>query len=181
MTTMRHIRFIMILFLIFWACSEEESALLNEDLLFTNAFQIKVPGYQYNVEGTTYTVRGDTSYLSSVTDTLNSMPVFRWDSMDINILTVAIFTNSIDVRDNEIKNTEDIIWQWHSGMENGKEGYVQYSDGRNVLHGTMDTIDYQHPATPLDAGLYYWAVWGWNQSGIRIWYSSRELKFYVSN
>ena len=88
---------------------------------------------------------------------------------------------SILIADNtkvfEINNAEDIVWQWHSGME-GAEGWIQYTNGKNVIN---DTIDYHHVADSLDEGHYYWAVWGWGGSGVRVWYSSRELEFYVLN
>jgi hypothetical protein len=113
------------------------------------------------------------------------MPLLKWDSIGINIITAAIFKRHIDVSGYDIRNPGDMVWQWHSGMQTdsniSREGYVQYLDGRNVIHSTTDTIDYNNPARPLDVGHYYWAVWGWNRSGIRIWYSSKQLEFYVSN
>jgi hypothetical protein len=182
---MRNLRYIIFLWLptvVFHSCSEEESAVYNPDLLFTSAFEIRIPSYSYQDSlGNTYTVRGDTGYQSGITDTLNSTPDLIWDSMGIEILTAAIFNQPIQVEGGEISNTSDIIWQWHSGMLTGKEGAVQYSDGRNVIHNTSDTIDYLNAPSALNSGHYYWAVWGWNQSGVRIWYSSKQLEFYVSN
>jgi hypothetical protein len=179
---MRGLRYIMILMLIaevFHSCTVEETTVYNPDLLFTNAFEIRIPLYSYQDSmGNMYTVRGDTGYQSIMTDTLNSVPCLIWDSLGIDILTAAIFNRPIQVKGGEISNARDMIWQWHSGMLTGREGDVQYSDGRNVIH---DTIDYLNPARALDSGHYYWAVWGWNQSGVRIWYSSRQLEFYVSN
>jgi hypothetical protein len=164
---------------IVWSCSEEDSGPVDETLVFTEAYQIHIPSYQYIAEEMTYTVRGDTSYHD--TDTLNSMPVFEWDTIGIYLITAAISTNPIRVSNSKIINTTDIIWQWHSGMENGNEGYVQYNDGKNVLHAETDSIDYEHPPAPLAEGHYYWAIWGWNQSGTDIWFSSRQMQFYVSN
>jgi hypothetical protein len=166
------------------SCSENGSSIYDENLVFTHAIQIKIPEYTYrDFIGNLYYVRGDTSYFSIIIDTLNNTPVFEWDSIGIGIITMAIFSHAIIVDGNEIRNTADIVWQWHSGMKNGKsrEGFVQYSDGRNVLHDTSYTIDYENPATPLDAGYYYWAIWGWNGSGTMVWFSSRQLEFYVSN
>jgi hypothetical protein len=179
----KKIGYIFLFIFFYWACNVEESPIIHEDLVFTNAFQIKVLYYQYDTLGITYTVRGDTSYYSSYPDTLNSRPQFKWDTAGLEIITVAIFTQPIEISGGEIVNPQDIIWQWHSGMEiesGGSEGDVKYFQGRNVIHNSNDTIDYQNTARPLDIGHYYWAVWGWDPSGIRVWYSSRQLEFYVS-
>ncbi len=169
---------ILLLFIFLISCTDNEVVLENENLLFTNSYEIAIPGYEFqDDEGKVYHVRGDTSYFSNYPDTLNCLPVLEWDSMGIRIITAAIFTNNIQVAGNRIVNTDDILWQWHSGdAMSGKEGYVKYSDGRNVIN---DSIDYTNPADSLDEGHYYWAIWGWGESGIRIWYSSRELEFYV--
>jgi len=162
----------------FWSCTPENVIFENEDLVFINSYQIKIPSYNFqDTEGNEYLMRGDTSYLSTYPDTVNSVPVLEWDSMGIRIITTAIFTDHILVVGNQIVNTEDIVWQWHSGDTlSGIEGSVQYSDGWNVINGN---IDYENPADSLDEGHYYWAVWGWGGSGTRVWYSSRELEFYV--
>jgi hypothetical protein len=160
------------------SCTREEILPENEDLIFVNSYRIKIPSYTFqDAEGKEYTVRGDTSFHSAFPDTVNSMPVLKWDSMGIRVITAAIFNSIILVEGDQIVNTEDIVWQWHSGsMMDGEEGFVKYSDGRLVIH---DSIDYENTTDSLDEGLYYWAIWGWGESGIRIWYSSRELKFYV--
>ncbi len=159
------------------SCKEEEITLNNEDLIFSNSFQIKIPSYQYyDSTEKVYSVRGDTSFQSSYPDTLNDLPVIAWDSMGLRIITVAIFTSPIAATNNEIVNIEDIVWQWHSGMEFGEEGYVQFSDGKNVFEGT---IDYENDPEPLQERMYYWGIWAWNASGTRLLYSSRQLEFYV--
>jgi hypothetical protein len=179
--------YIILSILICWACSEDYTGPYNEDLVFKNSFQIYIPAYQYEFGEVDYFVNADTSYPLSFTDTLNNSPVFIWDSMGIDLLTLAIFSSPIRVMNNEIVNKEDLVWQWYLGMEmhtesgSGREGYVQYSDGRNVIHETLDTIDYANPATPLSQGHYFWAIWGWDHSGTRVWYSSQQMEFYVTN
>jgi len=170
---------IFFLILLFGSCTPEEVIPENEKLIFTNSYPIKIPSYTFqDSDGETYSIRGDTSYQSAYPDTVNSLPALAWDSLGIRIITAAIFTDHLRVTGNRIVNTDDIIWQWHSGMETetGKEGFVKYSDGRSVIN---DSIDYDNLADSLDEGHYYWAVWGWGESGTRIWYSSRELEFYV--
>ncbi len=162
----------------FWSCTPENVIFENEDLVFINSYQIKIPSYNFqDTEGNVYLMRGDTSYLSAYPDTVNSGPVLEWDSMGIRIITAAIFTDHILVVGSQIVNTEDIVWQWHSGDDmSGEEGQVQYFEGRSVIN---DGIDYGNSPDSLDEGHYYWAVWGWGESGTRVWYSSRELEFYV--
>lgn len=175
---MKNLVLLLGVFFFLWSCTEVDDGILNEDLIFTNSFQISIPSYNYlDDEGNQYSIRGDTSYRSSYPDTVNSLPVLKWDSMGIRIITAAIFTNHINVEGNQIVNTHDIIWQWHSGAAmGGEEGYVQYSDGMNVLDSG---IDYVNLSDSLDEGHYYWAVWGWGESGLKVLYSSRELEFYV--
>ncbi len=170
-----------LLIIICWRCSNIEDTTNNEDLVFSDVFEISIPPYQYENDGIIYQVTGDTGYYYSLVDTLNSEPSFRWDSLDISLVTVAIFNQPINVYKGAIVNTGNLIWQWHSGMESGKEGNIQYSDGRNVLYNDEASIDYFHPARPLDEGHYFWAVWGWNRSGVKVWYSSRQLEFYVTD
>lgn len=169
--------FLLIAFSLFYACTEEESAVINEDLIFSNSFQIKIPSYTYfDGEGNSIFVRGDSSYLASYPDTLNSLPLLAWDSVGLKLINVAIFTSPIVVSNNEIVNFNDIIWEWHSGMNFGKEGYVQYLDGRDVINGEIG-----EKVTPLEESTYYWGVWAWNSNGRKILYSSRALEFYVLN
>lgn len=175
---MKYLALILFSILFFWACSQEDVVVENEDLIFINSYPIKIPAYDFqDAEGISYSIRGDTSFQSSYPDTVNSLPSLRWDSMGISIISAAIFTDHIRVTGNQIENTEDIIWLWHSGDKmKGEEGDIQYSDGRSVINSD---IDYENPADSLDEGLYYWAVWGWGKSGTRVLYSSRELEFYV--
>jgi hypothetical protein len=173
----QYLFYLTICFFLFYSCTEEEATLINEDLIFSNSYQIKIPGYTYfDSEGNSIFVRGDSSYLASYPDTLNSLPLLAWDSIGLKLIIVAIFTSPIIVSNNEIVNFEDIIWEWHSGMNFGKEGYVQYLDGRDVINGEIG-----ESVTPLHESTYYWGVWAWNSNGKKILYSSRALEFYVLN
>ena len=174
---LKYLFFPLILFAFLFSCTEEESVLMNEDLIFSNSIKIDIPSYKYfDSGGNSFIVRGDTSYQAAYPDTLNSLPVLAWDSIGLKLINVAIFTSPIVVYNNEIINYEDIIWKWHSGMNFGKEGYVQYLDGRDVTNGEIGDV-----VTPLPESTYYWGVWAWNSEGKRILYSSRALEFYVLN
>lgn len=160
------------------SCSEDEDVgLNNEDLIISTSYPVKISTYSYTDSlGSVFYVQGDTNY-TLTPDTLNNRPTLAWDSIYTDLVSAAIFTNPIYVLGGEIKNTSDIIWQWHSGMEFEKISRIKYSEGKNVINGVIIN---RNKATPLSEGHYYWAVWGWNNSGIRILYSSRQREFYVT-
>ena len=160
------------------SCSENDNeGLNNEDLIISSSYPIKISAYSYTDSlGSAFYVQGDTSF-TLTPDSLNNQPTLAWDSIYANLVSAAIFTSPIDVSGGEIMNTSDIIWQWHSGMEFEKINRIQYSEGKNVKNGVIIN---RNRATPLSEGHYYWAVWGWNNSGIRILYSSRQREFYVT-
>jgi hypothetical protein len=175
----RSLKYLLVLITILnFSCMDYNSNILNNsDLLFSNSYRLKVPSYSYfDTTYHVYHVRGDTNYFTGNTDTMNGMPVFRWDSIGISLLTVAIFDSLPVVNNNKLRNVKNIIWQWNSGMEFGKEGYVQYSDGRNVFNGK---VNYMNKPLSLKGGSYYWAVWGWTADGSEIMVSTRKMKFLV--
>lgn len=163
------------------ACSEE--IITNPELLFDNSLPLIVSSYEYSdIYNKTYFMGGDTSCLLNITDTINSIPVLAWDSIYLPIVTVAIFNSSIQVSGSTIRNINNIVWQWHTGITsstylNGMQ-YVDYKEGKKLNN---NEIDYTSSVDSLPEGLYYWAVWGWSASGVDIIYSSRELNFYVKN
>ena len=160
------------------SCNTDNQILNNTDLIFTNSYRLPVPSYSYfDTDSAEYTVSGDTNYFSALPDTFDHNPVFRWDTFNIKIMCCAIFLKPIHVNNGIITNPEDMIWQWHSGMEKGHIGNVQYSEGKSVIN---DTIDYVNDASPLKTNDYFWGVWGWNRAGTDVIYSSREMRFYVS-
>ena len=160
-------------------CSPDVQTINNPDLVFSSSYRLDVPSYTYkDSSGIYYFVSGDTTeFVTNIVDTLNSNPLFRWDTFNTNITCCAIFLKPIDVEGGIITNPEDMIWQWHSGMKNGQNGYVQFSDGKNVINGT---IEYENVPDSLQENNYYWAVWAWNKSATSILYSSRQMQFYVS-
>lgn len=171
------ILFLCCLLLIFYSCENETETLNNTDLIFHNSESLDINPYSYLDEDTNeFHIQGDTIYFTSIPDTLNNKPEFRWKSMDFGITTIALFTAPIRVSGSEIKNVNNVIWQWHTGMKFGIEGEVQFSEGKNVINGI---IDYNNEPQHLNPGIYYWAVWRWDSDGIKILYSSRQMYFYV--
>jgi hypothetical protein len=160
-------------------CTQERIVLNREDLIFHDSYYLKIDTFYYiGVQDKSYFCQGDTIFYPAIPDTFDSKPLIRWDSMGFKILTAAIFSSPIIVVNEVIKNSNDIIWEWNSGMKygNGREGTVKYIEGKSVFN---KTVDYNNEPVPLEKGLYYWAVWGWNSEGTKILYSSRQMSFYV--
>jgi hypothetical protein len=174
---MKLITSVILISILFVSCTQDEEVLNNEYLLFSNSYPISVPPYEYrNESDELINVWGDSSYQSSLIDTLSPAPVLSWGTEGIRIITVAISNNLLKTNGNKIDSLS-VVWQWHSGMGSEKNDTIQYSEGKNVINGTL--ID--GTPNPLEPGHYYWAIWGWGQSGTQIMYSSRELEFYVVN
>jgi hypothetical protein len=154
--------------------TEEETVYNNPELLFSNSLTINVNPYTYTEdESGTFQVLGDSAL---VADTVSSTPELKWDNIWTGLITVAISKTEFIVSDDKIINAEDIIWQWQPGMESGEFGNVAYLEGKEVNN---KNILYSTQPLPLENGLYYWAVWGWDKSGRTILYSSKPQKIYV--
>jgi hypothetical protein len=109
--------------------------------------------------------------------TTDSVPSFTWKATGQKLVFLAIFNDNIDIKDNRIQNLNNIIWGWHSGFGRGREGFVQFSDGRDFSNGKF--LEGQAP-TPLHSdSSYVWAVWAWDDEGLAIEYSSEEMFFTV--
>ena len=168
--------------LIFSGCNSEYDPFENnDDLIFTKSFEIQIPSYNYLInQSDTIFIQGDDGFYLGIPDTVNSSPVLSWGPSGSPLTMAAIFSDSIVVSGMEIINKDDLVWVWHSGMQNGKDGKINFSDGKSVTV-SGDEIIYQQTLMPLNVGTtYYWGVWSWNKEGTRIWYSSRQLSFIIS-
>jgi len=177
---MKYLKYIVVvcfLLLLTYKCSDEASILNNKDLIFHDSFYLKVKPYQYISQlGINYYSHGDTVYYTAIPDTFDSKPLLQWDSIGFKILTVAIFTSPIVVEGNTIKNSNDITWEWNSGMNFETYASIKYAEGKYVNN---NRIEYDHEPYPLETGHYYWAVWAWNPEGTKIYFSTRQMSFYV--
>lgn len=164
--------------------SDDEPLVENKDLIFINTFPFRVSPYSYESENEQYHVSGDLVYETRIPDTLNSTPLFKWDSVNIKSIetarvksyTVGLFSSPIRSSSIRILNPEDLIWQWHSGLDSGDYGEVHYNDGLPVENGAY--LPGESPEA-LTAGHYYWAIWAWDPSGTQLWFSSRQMEFIV--
>jgi len=84
-------------------------------------------------------------------------PSFAWRATGLRYFVITIFDSKIDLKENQIANTEDAVWTWNTGMGKGREGNVSFSDGRDVIDGEV-----QNTTTNLSAGTYYIAAWGYD-------------------
>ncbi|MBN1951286.1 MAG: hypothetical protein JW801_08775 [Bacteroidales bacterium] len=160
-------------------CEEEVSIIQNKDLVFTHSYPVRIPPYEYEGEnGQFIQVRGDSGFESNSIDTLSGEPVLAWEGLENQLVSVAIFTEAIEVAHGEII-ASDVIWKWNTGMAAADSNRIAYAEGRAVSRG--DYINEGQVPDPLPPGHYYWAVWSWGKSGTTIIYSSRQLEFYVPN
>ena len=86
-------------------------------------------------------------------------PNFSWPATNLKHVVCAVFDEPIGVKNNRITNTHRVVWMWHSGLPQGREGNVTWS------HGVAHPNTLADPVT-LPAGKYYWAVWGLSSQGI---------------
>jgi hypothetical protein len=167
--------------LLLMECSDDDDIVFNEELVFNNSYEIKIPPFRYlSIQGDSVYVRGDLSFDSDIIDTVPPTPALLWEKVESDIICAAIFKNSINADNHSIKNdASDIVWIWHSGFAEGENGLVQFENGIKEID--PDNPDSTAEPEPLVKGkVYYWAVWAWDNSGLKIIFSSRELRFVVN-
>lgn len=89
----------------------------------------------------------------------HSQPAVSWPATDQAHVVCAIFSERIGVKERSITNPDKIVWIWHTGLGQGREGNVLYE------HGLSAPSAHGKPA-PLPPGTYYWAVWALNEEGL---------------
>lgn len=88
-------------------------------------------------------------------------PSFSWIATGKKHVVCAIFSERVQVRRNQITNTDKVIWMWHSGLDSGREGNILFEHG---VAGAESKVK----ATPLAKGTYFWGVWVFDDNGIPI-------------
>lgn len=102
---------------------------------------------------------------------------FTWKTTNRKNMMVAIFKQVIKVNDSEISNKEDIVWIWTpQGIDTGK---IKFSDGQRVSLLKENFV--YSKAQNLNPGFYVWCIWAWDDQGVNIITSSRELPFEVKD
>lgn len=106
-------------------------------------------------------------------------PRIVWQATGARYVMAVIATKEPVVRDRRIDNPGVLIWAWHTGLGQGAEGDVPYTEGVPVVSGQIQTSG---PTAPLERGrAYYWAAWAWDDAGLRIESSTALAWFIVSN
>jgi len=100
-----------------------------------------------------------------------SQPSFAWQATGLKYIVITVFNSKIDLKNNQIANTEDAVWTWNTGIGKGREGNVAFSDGQDIRNGII-----QETVTPLSPGTYYIAAWGYDDN-YNLTRSSIEYKF----
>jgi len=99
-------------------------------------------------------------------------------------IMIVIWKNMPKVIDKTIRidNSSDIVWFWHTGMQNGFNGYVEYNSGSTPINGNINPSNTNYnPAKPLINGKpYYLTIWEWDDKGINIVSSSNISYFSVA-
>lgn len=163
-----------------YTCSTENEPDIttDPDLIFEESYKIDIPSYTYFNGDTAISFSGDSLNILGVVDTLSNKPVFKWAEIPARFILAALSTNPIQTEEGEIINTNDIIWRWNTGMQIEEDNIINYSEGKPVINGEI--IEDENPA-PLNRGLYYFGIWGWDKDGKKVNYSSIEVNFYVNN
>lgn len=99
-------------------------------------------------------------------------PSFKWERIDYKLIFLGVFKNEIFVLNNNILNQSDLIWAWHSGLND--QEIITLDDGQAYQDGNIVSLD----LLKLDKNInYYWAVWAWDNVGNNIVASSSQYYF----
>jgi hypothetical protein len=102
---------------------------------------------------------------------------FEWFKTGHKLVMVALFCNPIRIRNNEIDNKEDIVWLWATDKED--PGQINYNSGYKATY--INNAFVLTKPTSLDPKVYVWSVWAWDDKGLSIKASSRELPIRITN
>ena len=103
-----------------------------------------------------------------------SQPAFAWNATGLEYIVITIFNSKIDLKTSRIANSEDAVWTWNTGLGQGREGNISFSDGYDVRNGVI-----QDTVTSLKSGVYYIVAWGYDDE-YTLTHSSKEYQ-YVYN
>jgi hypothetical protein len=104
---------------IFSACEDTSEITLNNELIFPEAHEIKVPSYVYQSVNGDIMIHGDEAYNGNTVDTVNSEPVIRWDSVQTGLIVAAIF-DGFGIQDWKLAETD----RWY--LKKGKASRTVY-------------------------------------------------------
>lgn len=87
-------------------------------------------------------------------------PSFSWSATGQKHVVCAVFSERIQVKNNQITNTNKVVWLWHTGIGRGREGNVLYENGISGSNAPLDQIPQS-----LKSGTYFWGAWVLDEGG----------------
>jgi len=103
-----------------------------------------------------------------------SQPAIAWNTTGLKYVVITIFDSKVDIKAGRIANPQDAVWTWNTGLGRGREGNISFSDGFDMRNGEI-----QSTTTPLRAGIYYIAAWGYDEN-YKLIRSSKEYQYVYS-
>jgi len=107
---------------------------------------------------------------------------FEYDANN-KYLMIALWKNSprIVKESKNVSNPEQIIWYWHTGIEQESDDSISYNEGRVPKNGELNPINHnnENKPTALKNGDYYLTIWAWDNKGLEVTHSSIISKFYI--
>jgi len=110
-------------------------------------------------------------------------PIIKYkNTIENKYIMVSIWNNEPKIQAGRVTNSKEMVWYWHTGMDNSGIGYVEYAKGANPINGIINTgiRNENSSVTPLLSGrTYYLVVWEWDVNGREIISSSTNSIFHV--
>jgi hypothetical protein len=134
------------------SCTDDSTPQLptNENLLFVNSYELDV----------------------SASPHINNFPLFDISNIEQSKVFIAVGTEPFTVMDNEVQNTDAIIWHWNTGMDAITQ--ITFADGKlddATLAGNQSLC--------CDGDTYYWTAWAWDETGKYIEASTPNQSFTI--
>jgi hypothetical protein len=134
------------------SCTDDSTPQLptNENLLFVNSYKLDI----------------------TTSPHINNFPLFDISNIEHGKVFIAVGTEPFTVPDNEVQNTDAIVWHWNTGMDAITQ--IAFADG------TLDDETFAgNQSLCCDGSTYYWAAWAWDESGKYIEASTPNQSFTI--
>jgi hypothetical protein len=107
------------------------------------------------------TIFSDVTAMQAAPSGAARSPDFSWPATNHKHVACAVFHKRISVKQNKITNIDDVVWIWHSGLGQGRDGNVEWLQGASDPEGNP-------PPTALADGTWFWAVWALSDEGLPV-------------
>ncbi|MFK7947141.1 MAG: hypothetical protein AB8G11_06115 [Saprospiraceae bacterium] len=133
-------------------CTDDNTPQLptNENLLFVNSYELDITTSPHT----------------------NNFPLFDISNIEQSKVFIAVGTEPFTVMDNEVQNTDAIIWHWNTGMDAITQ--ITFADGE------LDDATFAgNQSLCCDGSTYYWAAWAWDETGQYVEASTPNQSFTI--